>query len=70
MMSHQELVKAIKTARYVYAWTNLTEHEGGYIQVVKKNALLAVQNFPEGTDEEPMPEFNASFREHNDLYIN
>ena len=64
-MNRIEIRKAIKKANKVYAWVNDTEHDGRYIEVVKKNLILIYdKDFPLDIN------INATLRSDNDLYIN
>jgi len=61
-MTQQQFIKALREARYVFAWVRMWEHDGAYIQVVKKNIKLVVLDNPEPID--------AVMREDGDLYVN
>ena len=65
----KELLNKIKKAKYCFAWVNIYEEDGEYLQVTKNTLINVVNNT---TDEENLKGLKTTFtlREDEDLYIN
>lgn len=64
-MTRTEIRKAIKKCNKVFGWVTITNNDGHYIELVKKNCLLV---FSKDFDNDI--NINAVLRDCNDLYIN
>ena len=63
-MSKAQLLKAIKQAKSVHAYVQLTENEEAYIKVTKSDAVEQISRLGDGQ------EFNAVMRDGKYLYLN
>ena len=49
-MTKQEAIKTLQRVTGVYAWVDLTEHDGQYLKISKKETLLQFNNLDDGLD--------------------
>ena len=64
-MTKQEFKRALRKAKAVFGWINITKHDGVYLQVTKGSCAAYAAELEAGH-----VEIKATLREDQDLYIN
>jgi len=60
-MTKAELIREIKAAKAVYGWVKITDDDGSYVKMVKRNLLDIIAEMDDVT-------FNVSMNHHS-LFI-